>query len=323
MENQWIEIFRAGNYPQGEYTVDDLDTMVGDYSPDVFEAPVTKEHEQWGPAYGWVAALKREGDVLLAQLCQVSDELRAWVKTGAYKKRSVEIYDNFQGTGKRYLRSLSFLGAQPEQVKGMKPIAFGSTAGTFSSFTDFSPALKELGLELKKMAEFTDEQVQKMVETAVASATAQMTEQLRVEREGREKLEERTRRDDIRHFCDSLLVEGKSVAAWRDVGIEGFIYALDMIPGNKMAKFGETEKSLGMWFREFVKKFTTGVELAGPKKDWIPSEAGKSPKDILDHRIAAFQEKNPAIGYVDALIAVTRQDSLLGEEYLDSVRGNV
>src|SRR3989337_2405294 len=72
--------------------------MVNSYNVRTFEAPVTKDHEQEGPAYGWVSAIKREGATLLTKFSQVSETLKNWIKTGAYKKRSAEIYKNFQGT---------------------------------------------------------------------------------------------------------------------------------------------------------------------------------------------------------------------------------
>lgn len=330
MKDQWLEIFRAGEYPQGKFTISDLDEIADGYSPTIFEAPVTKDHEQTGPAHGWVSEVKRDGISLFARIKQASIDLASWVKNGAYKKRSIELYNDFQGTGKKYLKALSFLGATAEQVKGMKQVEFGEANGSFELFTDFNPQLRDniVPVQEKKqmsddkgMSTFTDQQVRTMVDTAVASATAQMSEQLRVEREGRERLEERSRRDDIKHFCDTLLSAGKGVAAWREAGVENFIYTLDTLIGNTILKFGEADKTPGTWFREFLKKFTIGAPVKDVKGEWIPSDAGKTPKDLLDERIAAFSEKNPAVGYVDALIAVTRQDSLLGENYLDTMRG--
>ncbi len=43
-ETPWVAIFRAGKYPQGEYTQRDLDEMVTNYDPvhahDAISAPV-------------------------------------------------------------------------------------------------------------------------------------------------------------------------------------------------------------------------------------------------------------------------------------------
>lgn len=128
-----IEIFRAGTYPQGEFTEADLDDMVRAYDPKLHEAPVTLDHARSGPAYGWVAGLQRQGKVLVASFRDVADELKRLVADRRYVKRSAEVYNNFQGTGKKYLRAVTFLGAQVPEVKGLRDVAFAEAGGEFVS----------------------------------------------------------------------------------------------------------------------------------------------------------------------------------------------
>jgi len=86
-----VEVFRAGDYgPKGVYTEKDLDSIAADYDPSDHEAPVTLDHEQKGPAQGWVAGLRRLGDRLVAVLHRLSPELAEAVRRGKFRKRSID-----------------------------------------------------------------------------------------------------------------------------------------------------------------------------------------------------------------------------------------
>ncbi|GAB4321207.1 MAG: hypothetical protein Kow0059_15800 [Candidatus Sumerlaeia bacterium] len=115
-----LEVFRAGDYgDKGCWTEADLARIAADYDPALHEAPVTLDHAQSGPAWGWVRALRAAGPMLLATVHQVSDQLAAWLHEGRFKKRSIELYTVFPATGRPYLRALSFLGAAVPEVKGL------------------------------------------------------------------------------------------------------------------------------------------------------------------------------------------------------------
>lgn len=122
--NEWFEIFRAGNWTDSHgrehaYTNDDLDRIVSQYDPAQNEAPIVIGHpESNSPAYGWVKALKRAGDRLLALPHQVVGEFAEMVKQGLFKKRSISLTPDLR------LVHVGFLGAVPPAVKGLKDIAF-------------------------------------------------------------------------------------------------------------------------------------------------------------------------------------------------------
>jgi len=119
-ETDWIEVFRAGDYPQGTFTVDDVQTIASRYNADYLEAPVTTDHKQTGPAFGWVSDVKAEGKRLLVKFKQLSEGMAEAINEGLFKNRSVELFKSLDGDP--YLKAVSFLGAQTPQVKGQEPI---------------------------------------------------------------------------------------------------------------------------------------------------------------------------------------------------------
>lgn len=120
---KFFEVFKAGKYPQGVFSSQDVEALADNYDPKFCEAPITLDHEQKGPAFGWVSGLKSENGKLKASFRDIADELKDYVQSGKYRKVSVEIYRELDGK-KPYLKAVSFLGAAIPQVKGMDPVEF-------------------------------------------------------------------------------------------------------------------------------------------------------------------------------------------------------
>lgn len=120
-----LEVFRTGDYgPKGIYQEEDLERIATSYDPSRHEAPVTLDHAIDGPAHGWVTRLRRLGDRLLATVTRLSPALAESLRSGAYRKRSVELYRAHPQTGAPYLRAVSFLGAAVPEVKGLTDPVF-------------------------------------------------------------------------------------------------------------------------------------------------------------------------------------------------------
>lgn len=130
---KFFEVFRAGKYPQGEFTKKEVAEIAKNYDPKFCEAPITIDHEQSGPAYGWVDVAKAEGDILKVSFKDTPKEFQDDVNSGKYKKVSVELYKNLEGKG-HYLKAVSFLGAAIPQVKGLEPIKFKEGESEFFEF---------------------------------------------------------------------------------------------------------------------------------------------------------------------------------------------
>ncbi|MRR56956.1 MAG: hypothetical protein EG824_01905 [Deltaproteobacteria bacterium] len=103
-----------------EWTESDLDKIVANYNGQAdHEAPVVVGHpEHNSPAFGWVESLKREGKILYAMFKDVLPEFTDAVGKKLYKKRSISLYPDLT------LRHIGFLGGMPPAVKGLADIAF-------------------------------------------------------------------------------------------------------------------------------------------------------------------------------------------------------
>lgn len=137
MENQWIEIFRAGTHTTADgqsitFSLGDINAIAANYRPSQREAPLVEGHPPLdAPSRGWVGSLRAAGDTLLMRVKQVAPEFAAHVKAGGFKKRSASFYPpnspNNPTPGKWYLRHVGFLGAHQPALAGLKDIQFSSS----------------------------------------------------------------------------------------------------------------------------------------------------------------------------------------------------
>lgn len=127
-----VELFRAGKYPQGEIGEDFIDQLISNFEEVKTDVPVTIDHKQTGPAYGWVTRIWRQGKMLLGDLSLVKGFADV-VEASLFKNRSIEIK-----MGLKRLRAVTFLGAQTPQIKGLADLGFAD-GEEFDSF-DFSEA---------------------------------------------------------------------------------------------------------------------------------------------------------------------------------------
>jgi len=114
-----VEIFRAGDYGEkGRYGVEDLDTIAASYDPAKHSAALKFDHIDQGPAAGWISRVYRSGEKLLVDVVNATKDAADGF-LGAWKNRSAEIYRDFEGSGKPYLRGLALLGSAAPHVKGL------------------------------------------------------------------------------------------------------------------------------------------------------------------------------------------------------------
>ncbi|MDR3055249.1 MAG: hypothetical protein LBU53_07590 [Zoogloeaceae bacterium] len=173
-----IEIFRAGRHiddagEKREFTIADLAAIAAAYQPDKREAPLVVGHPTTdAPAYGWVGAVRSEGDRLLIDARDVAPAFAEMVKARRFPKRSAAFYPPAHPSnptpGSWYLRHVGFLGAQPPAIAGLKDIRFSDADAGVVSFSE-SPQPSQ---EQNKM---DDELKQKLAdaESALAKSEAE------------------------------------------------------------------------------------------------------------------------------------------------------
>lgn len=310
--NLEIEIFRAGQYPEGAFSIADLDTIVKRYDPKVHEAPVRLDHKD-GPAYGWVEGLRRDGDVLIAKLKDLAQPFVDAVRARRFKKRSAEFWTKKFSDGP-YLKAVAFLGAAIPAVKGLADVAFADGG---ESITVTFEEEESMGETVKTVAEgagavaaavvktFTEAEHQAIVEAerkraaeetlaqfSEARATAEKERKRAEEAEARvRKMEDDARKNEIHTFCEALKKDGKLLPAWQEKGLEQFMMSLD---GSEAVKFSEQEqgvKSRLAWFQEFLGGLPEVVQFGETK---LP--AGKAAAPAPE---AAVREINKKIGLSD------------------------
>jgi len=153
----WFEIFKVGTHTNSagdtqKWTLEDLEKIASSYDPKNHEAPIVIGHpDHDSPAYGWIEALKVEGERLLAKPKQLVEDFKEWVRDGRYKKVSIALYPDFT------LRHVGFLGAISPAVKGLS--GFEEREGITVYFSNFekggmmemsNPNVRDPGKEIEK-----------------------------------------------------------------------------------------------------------------------------------------------------------------------------
>lgn len=283
-----MEVFRAGKHvsssgAERDWSVDDLVRMAEAYNPQIHQAPLVVGHPKDNdPAYGWVKALKVDGNTLLAMPDQVEPAFAELVAAGRYKKRSISLYPD--GT----LRHVGFLGAQPPAVKGLKDIEFaGSAADTY----EFA-AMEDAGMtELEKLQQKLDGERKKREE---AEAKAKQAEAGKQQAETNfAELQAQAKKQEIAAFIDLGVKDGKILPAWKEQGLAEFMGALDARTETYEFSEGKKEAPLA-WFKRFIHSFAEHPlfkEMAKPKNKEAQTD-DYAEAEALGKEIAA--KVNPA-----------------------------
>ncbi len=137
-----VELLAVGTWdgqgcPKGgcEFTRQHIDQAVkaGKELQGAFDAPVKLGHDDdqkllqtdGYPAAGWVKNLRRVGEKLVGDLMKVPEKVAELIDAGAYRKRSVELKEDYEVDGTTYplvLTGLALLGADLPAVEGLSDI---------------------------------------------------------------------------------------------------------------------------------------------------------------------------------------------------------
>ena len=251
---EWCEIFRTGEHTDSSgkkrrWTREDLERMVSTYDPENgIEAPIVIDHQETGPAYGWVEELKVEGDRLLARFRQVEPTFRKMVNDGLFKKRSICV------TKDGRLEHVAFLGALPPAVEGLKEYRFSHSNGCetyiFAKEKELDPEKKEENTQPKDF-----DKMLKAIEDLKARCEKlekeleQSKEQLKKERHEFSSFRQETKRRELEAEVDSAIKDGRLMPSAKSDGIVDFMMNID---SDETYEFSGKKVGKLEWFRNFM-----------------------------------------------------------------------
>jgi hypothetical protein len=244
-----IEILRTGKFTdmsgrEVELGAADLDGIARAYRPK--DAPLVIGHPATDdPAYGWIGALRVEGDRLLAELADVLPEAIELVRKGAFRKVSASLHRPGATANPRpegwYLRHVGMLGAAAPAVSGLAPLALADDADCLTVELSVLPDPAPADLPHKAtVPDGGDDQEPPMPENPDRAAELADRETALAAREAallareaallaREvdlaRQQAQIRRADCAAFTESLILQGRALPAEREV----LVAALDAL----------------------------------------------------------------------------------------------
>lgn len=321
---KFFEVFKAGKYPQGKFTKKEIAEIAKNYDPKFCEAPITIDHQQSGPAYGWVDTVKADSDKLKVAFKDVPQEFEKDVNDGKYKKVSVELYRNLEGKG-AYLKAVSFLGAATPQVKGLEPIKFMESESDTYEFEseDDAEQFSETDIEdLKNQISELEEQVSKFKENSKKMETIKslkdkisaLTDEVATFKEkaqGKEEIEKELhdikvaiKKREFDEFIDKQIDKGTLVPANKDV-VLSVLQELDNVQ-----KFGE-DSTVVIDFKSFIESLPPQIKFgetatkdkqASSQNDDVQKFANADEESLEIFKEAKALAEKENISFRDALL---------------------
>lgn len=321
---KFFEVFKAGKYPQGKFTKKEIAEIAKNYDPKFCEAPITIDHQQSGPAYGWVDTVKADGDKLKVAFKDVPQEFEKDVNDGKYKKVSVELYRNLEGKG-AYLKAVSFLGAATPQVKGLEPIKFMESESDTYEFEseDDAEQFSEADIEdLKNQISELEDQVSKFKENSKKMETIKslkdkisaLTDEVATFKEkaqGKEEIEKELhdikvaiKKREFDEFIDKQIDKGTLVPANKET-VLSVLQELDNVQ-----KFGE-DSTVITDFKSFIESLPPQIKFgetatkdkqAGSQNDDVQKFANADEESLEIFKEAKALAEKEKISFRDALL---------------------
>lgn len=320
----WIEVFRTGTWTDSSgkektWTEKDLDAIVSKYDPSTHEAPLVIGHpKDNSPAYGWVEALKREGEILLAKVKPTVEGFVDLVKQGVYKKVSIALYGD--GT----LRHIGFLGVPPA-VKGLKVPEFtelefseyefekGQTVRTERCSVRTQTGMSDLPKDenLNKMEEsIMNEKIKELEDklkendNQIKTLSTQVSEYSEKDKTKDRELSElkvKLRKTEYETFCEDLMKEGRLTPVQKTKVID----FMEIMDGHGEYEFSEGGKKASLEaFKDFLKTMPKVIEFKE-----IATKGKARPSEIEDKReelISEYMEKHK-VEYKEAVLGVSKK----------------
>lgn len=326
-----FEIFSVGTWNGDKYSVDDLDEMVRNFDAltEQVKPPLKLGHDDAGvnlklkggqPALGWVKALKRVGEKLVATVTGMPEIVAKAIEKGLYKRVSSEIYWNLKlgdKTYKRVLSAVALLGATIPAVTNLKDLeVFLSQsmldAASFDGCKAYSFDTDSNG-QITRSNDMDEEKIRKEFEQKLAdekkAREAAETKLKEFEAERVKKLRE-DREGEFKAFCEEQVKAGKMLPVQRDILTA------------KRAYSDESGVSISFeTLKEFMDKggkiLPTGEKGHDGKGGGGDTGDYKTVYEEADAKIRAYMKEQKA-SYSEAFRAVLADDKDLAKRYLEA-----
>lgn len=274
MKNEWVELFTAGKHTDGHgrtrnWTTKDIDTMVntfsaeGDRVPHVIGHPATD-----GPAWGWLAEVKRAGNSLMGKSRDLQTTFVKMINNKQFPNRSIAV----RGDGS--LRHVGWLGAKAPAVKGLGSATFGEEGKEYSEFifanddyvfnddnnggsgmtdaekTELETAKQEAAAAKKQAAEFEESAKTEKAKAGKAQA------ELDTKNAEFAETEKKARSDENKTWIEKMTKEAKLIPGMVKAGIQEFMDSLTK--SDTEITFAEGTKKPGLaTFKEIIEAGNT------------------------------------------------------------------
>jgi hypothetical protein len=243
-EIKGVEIFSTGTWNGDPYTTDDLDEMVKAYSEmqstlkPALKFGHTAEQKllqaDGMPAAGWIGALYRKGDKLVADFVDMPRQVYELIQKKAYKKVSSEVFWNIEIAGKKYKRMLAavaLLGADTPAVMNLKDILamYGLQDGAIKSYATDESAITIRQYTTEPLSEADDmktaEQLAKELEAAQAEAKTYSDEKAALKAEADAAKAEVIQLKEFKAAAEARAAEAEKAAAEQalDASVEAMV----------------------------------------------------------------------------------------------------
>lgn len=346
-----LEIFGAGthNAATGRQTITeaDLDEIVAAFN-ELNGSNVVKPHLKLGhtdaqkwfgqkdgiPALGWIEKVWRNGKKLLANVRDVPEALIDLIRQGRYHNVSAEVYwdANIEHNGKKFprvLSAVSLLGVEMPAVKDLAGLASALfQSGPIHQFSG-SERARELTPEKETTGMFTQEQVNSLIEAAVAKAvgdaeakfSAKVTDletKLDVVTKARdamateiETVKASAAKAEATSLVDTAIKDGKLLPKQRDFAL------MALTASDTKMKFGDGEKSMASLFKDFLEAQGKVIDTKEQGSGKTKTVEFKNAADEVDHKAKELiaGDSTGKMNYSDAFKKVLAGDADLRQRY--------
>ena len=284
---KWFAIFKTGAHTNSkgltqDYTSEHLDKIVSNYKPSEYEAPIVVGHpKENGPAFGWIEAIKRVGNVLYAKPKQVVEEFAEAVKKGLYKNRSIALNPDMS------LRHVGFLGAVPPAVKGLGEVEFNEENEALIEFEELEDAFSELYRENEAKIAELEERVAKFADLAEELIATKSAKEQAEEELNRLNLKMRT--TEFQQFLNERIAFGNMLPAQTEKAMKVLeaLAAIELTEKDDSKVFEFSDKTTAdpvALFKEFLKNQPKVVEFKEVAKKEV-EEKKLTPSEVIANQI--------------------------------------